>query len=432
MLTSATGFYKNYIGDWINGLKTNFCKNRAFKVDLIIWSDSCEDVRAAACVYSKNKGWPWNSMGRYEDFLARSDLWIHSDYIVTLDVDVHLLRPSCHEILSRRTAVIVPWYFGLPRHMWPLETRVASQAYVPVFDNLASYFTGGFIAAESDEFFQISSFLALMARLDEKNNITARWHDESYWNKYLSLNAPSKVLSPFYFYPEPPGDFSMIKENPDVWLREDHGLRKEDIVYVHKRKKRLEHVLRTQSHVPKTGTELICESVTIGLTSYSENCFIDFFITISSECPCCRVVFADTSFPHYEGFAVKENSLLTHLKLSSELTRNEARRIILDHVNSEFVLFLDDALSSSRLDFLSQFWDQKRRGTMLFSVLLRTEEDPSETSALSIQYFGPTGLLRTTKMDFVGKDGEYMIEKPKNVSSLVAGNVFFTKSPCVT
>jgi hypothetical protein len=42
---------------------------------------------------------------------------------------------------------------------------------------------------------------------DESNGVLATWHDESHWNRYLTIYPPTKVLGPEYCYPDVPNDY---------------------------------------------------------------------------------------------------------------------------------------------------------------------------------------------------------------------------------
>lgn len=81
-----------------------------------------------------------------------------------------------------------------------MEPNPESAAYIPLPE---FYFAGGFQGGRTKPF--IKAMKTMERAIDEdlrKLNYTARWNDESHWNRYLLDNPPSVVLSPSYVYPD--------------------------------------------------------------------------------------------------------------------------------------------------------------------------------------------------------------------------------------
>jgi hypothetical protein len=93
-----------------------------------------------------------------------------------------------------------PGYHNKPREVFPYEKRSESEAYVPTSEG-NFYYAGGLQGGRTAQILSAYSACEEMRRLDEAKGITAVWHDESYWNKYL-LRTPSHKLHSGYLYPE--------------------------------------------------------------------------------------------------------------------------------------------------------------------------------------------------------------------------------------
>lgn len=81
------------------------------------------------------------------------------------------------------------------------ETNFNSLAYV-IDGNTSVYFQGCFFGGYTNAVLTMIDVLDKNIRLDLKNNIIAKWHDESHLNKYLLKNSPKK-LHGGYAYPDP-------------------------------------------------------------------------------------------------------------------------------------------------------------------------------------------------------------------------------------
>lgn len=101
-----------------------------------------------------------------------------------------------HELVS----CIHPGFYNKQRKDFTYETRIASTAYIPPQEG-QFYYAGGIQGGRIQSLLNAYNTCEEMRNQDEKNGITAVWHDESYWNKYL-LDKPSFKLHPGFLYPE--------------------------------------------------------------------------------------------------------------------------------------------------------------------------------------------------------------------------------------
>ncbi|XP_053462152.1 histo-blood group ABO system transferase-like [Nycticebus coucang] len=121
------------------------------------------------------------------------------DYLVCSDVDVKFNDHVGVEILSSLFGTLHPGYLGLQRESFAYERRPQSQAYIPE-DEGDFYYTGALFGGSVLEVYRLAKACHQAMMIDQANDIKARWHDESYLNKYLLHRKPTKVLSPEYMW----------------------------------------------------------------------------------------------------------------------------------------------------------------------------------------------------------------------------------------
>lgn len=147
--------------------------------------------------------WPLNTLLRFNYFdsitveLKEYDLiyYIDSDIIVHDIIDKEIFPNNFNEIVCAEHF----WEF---KCLYPYETNKNSSAYVdinnPTFN--PEYCQACFFGAYTNVFLKMTDELRNNINLDLKNNIIAKWHDESHFNKYL-LNIPKKILNNSYTHP---------------------------------------------------------------------------------------------------------------------------------------------------------------------------------------------------------------------------------------
>lgn len=145
----------------------------------------------------EHRPWPSPTLDRF-GFFKRYQDEITGDYQFYIDADCLFVNEVGDEILSDLVAVQHCGYVG---ERGTYELRPESTAYI-ADDEGEMYFGGGFLGGKRDCFFKAVLRLVEMIDEDKSNNLIARHHDESYWNRYLVDNPPTKILSPDYHYPE--------------------------------------------------------------------------------------------------------------------------------------------------------------------------------------------------------------------------------------
>lgn len=210
--------YWEFIGPAIEGAKQFFLPGH--KVDYFLWSDfplyeETKEVNYGATVFPTEPiEWPFPTLFRYNLFSQQKEKLKDYDYIFYCDADMKFVNMVGDEILGEGiTAAQHPMYALRPELWMPYEPNPESAAYIKQPGRLIEkdgkkmfqplYYAGGFQGGKSADF--IKSWDVMKESIDsdlDKKNYIARWNDESHWNKYLSENPPTIVLSPSYIYPD--------------------------------------------------------------------------------------------------------------------------------------------------------------------------------------------------------------------------------------
>jgi hypothetical protein len=83
------------------------------------------------------------------------------------------------------------------------ERNPKSTAYIPEGNKTLKYYCcGGIIGGHSKEFLPALREMENNIEIDLKNNIVAKWHDESHLNKYMLTHPYKMIMSPGYCYME--------------------------------------------------------------------------------------------------------------------------------------------------------------------------------------------------------------------------------------
>lgn len=205
----ATGKYLPYAQKMVESARKYFCTNQ--KVTYLIFTDdpkvfedqnllTQEELNSKDIKYffQKRLGWPFDTMNRFHAYYGQKDLLEKFDYIFATDADMRFVDYVSDEILSERVGTQHPGFVG---RRGTYETNPASRSYVRHNEGRI-YFAGGFYGGNSKEFLKLIKTCIDNIDKDLESNFIAIWHDESHLNRYFIDNAPTKILSPSYCYPE--------------------------------------------------------------------------------------------------------------------------------------------------------------------------------------------------------------------------------------
>jgi hypothetical protein len=104
--------------DWSGNFLKHFCVGHPqVEYHMFVWTDQIppDERKAEKTTYLeiKHRGWPYDSLGRFETYVSRKSTFADFDYLFAIDIDLYLKQDICEEIISDRTAT-------LGKYLWRL------------------------------------------------------------------------------------------------------------------------------------------------------------------------------------------------------------------------------------------------------------------------------------------------------------------------
>ena len=205
----ATAKYAQFLTPLLASVHKHFCPDH--DVRLFIFSDQEPgDVFCGVDSWLKerlrwhlvpHRPWPAPTLYRYHTMLGAADALLGCDYVFYCDVDMRFVGRVGQEIFGDRVAVLHPGFWLLRREAFTYEFRPQSRAAVGIHEGL-HYFAGGFQGGLAPQYVFAMQQMAAAIDADTARGITAVWHDESHWNRYLIDRPPDVILLPTYCTPE--------------------------------------------------------------------------------------------------------------------------------------------------------------------------------------------------------------------------------------
>ena len=154
-------------------------------------------------IFQENLGWPNNTLMRFHVFLKNKISLQRMDFLFFCNANLLFVDSVGDEILPFEEGLIAlqhPGYLNKPRKKFAYEKNSMSCAHIPI-NKGKHYVMGCFNGGTTETFLKMSEELSKNIDEDNKNGITAIWHDESHLNKYI-VDKNIKILNPSYGYPE--------------------------------------------------------------------------------------------------------------------------------------------------------------------------------------------------------------------------------------
>lgn len=172
-------------------------------------SEKIKNTKNITVYPEKCKGFPLDSMLRFEMFYKIYDDVLDFDYTFFLNANMLFVDIVSREILPHKEykgliCVLHPIAYKYRKFpaMYTYERNKNSKAYIPREKGKKySYFMGGFNGGSTAEYFKMVANLKDNIKHDLSNGIVAVFHDESHLNKYCH-NINVHELSPAYGFPE--------------------------------------------------------------------------------------------------------------------------------------------------------------------------------------------------------------------------------------
>jgi hypothetical protein len=167
--------------------------------DLILFTD---DKTGHACWTFPvvAQGYPMETLHRYHTILDHANVFTSYSHIFYIDVDSLFVAPVGEEILC--DGITATLHAGFREGFGAWETRYESMACVPPVMQ-KRYYCGGFNGGSREAYLTMARSIRSGVEADAAAGFMAKWHDESFLNRYLAYHLPAKVLSSNYCFPEP-------------------------------------------------------------------------------------------------------------------------------------------------------------------------------------------------------------------------------------
>lgn len=194
----ATGAFNASAHSLVESGRRFFCLNH--DVTYFIFTDGSQVPQAKDVVRvdQTHLGWPFDTLKRFHVYDTHAALFDSFDYIFSIDANMVFVAPVADEILSELVATQHPAFL---KKRGAYENKKISSAYVGCHEG-QHYFTGRFYGGTKFEFLQLLKAVKKQVDVDLAKNYFARWHDESYLNRYFIDHPPTRILNPSYCYPE--------------------------------------------------------------------------------------------------------------------------------------------------------------------------------------------------------------------------------------
>ncbi|MEJ1286927.1 hypothetical protein NN561_017941 [Cricetulus griseus] len=208
LVVFATGKYIAFLKGFLKTAEMYFMEGH--RVKYYIFTDQPGSVpllkpskgRQMVILETQASAHPWNTyIYRMEviSYFSQQRFAKEVDYLVCAHVNIVFCNSVGVEILSSLFGTLHPLFFGLPRKSLAYERQPQSQAYISENEG-DFYYSGAFFGGKVLEVHRLTKFCYLALRMDQAYDIQVVRPEESYLNKYLLYNKPTKILSPEYMW----------------------------------------------------------------------------------------------------------------------------------------------------------------------------------------------------------------------------------------
>jgi len=165
------------------------------------------DTDKISVTYKECKGFPLDSLFRFNMFLQIKEALQKYDYIFFFNANMKFVEYVNDEILPSETdeglcALLHPGYYRKCKWAYPYERNKKSTAFIKFdYNKNYKYYMGALFGGRTNEFLQLSSICNQNIIEDYNKKIIAIFHDESHLNAYLN-SKHCKNLSPEFGFPE--------------------------------------------------------------------------------------------------------------------------------------------------------------------------------------------------------------------------------------
>ena len=195
----ATGKYSEFIEPLLKSIQS--FNNFNYEISYYIFSDTdySNEAKKINSYYWSETNWPYPTLLRYHKICEIKEILIKNDFLIYLDIDMQVKEffPDFKD--NYILAVKHPGYVKTKKA--PFENNKLSKAYLSKAERQI-YVCGGVQGGDAKIYLNICQQIKNDIDVDLEKNYIPKWHDESYWNKYVNKAIHKQVLDRSYCWPE--------------------------------------------------------------------------------------------------------------------------------------------------------------------------------------------------------------------------------------
>jgi hypothetical protein len=227
ILYIATGKYKLFFKNFYSSMFENFLID--VQKEIIVFTDEIEyfpNYKNVKFIKIDHNDFPLDSLLRFRFFNKNKELLSQYTKLIFFNSNMIVIDKIqyCDFFQNDNSfnflAVNHPGWFNKTPQEFPYEQRPELECFCNRNDG-KFYYQGCLFAGKTKDFLLMCEYLDNMIIKDLKKNLIAVWHDESYLNKFFTIEQPF-VLSPSFAYPEfwqLPFDKKIIQLEKKVWFQ---------------------------------------------------------------------------------------------------------------------------------------------------------------------------------------------------------------------
>ncbi len=201
ILYICTGRYVAFWPDFYASFEKFFLPTLEKHYFVFTDSDSISVNGNVTVIPKECKGFPADSLFRYEMFIEIEKLVKEYDYTFFMNSNMLCVRPVGPEILPDESEEYLTFtesfgYRNRNPRIFPYERNKHSKAYIPFKKDFHyRYVLGGVNGGRTKEYYDFIHYVAERIRDDDNRGIMAIYHDESHVNRFFFDHPNCKVLT---------------------------------------------------------------------------------------------------------------------------------------------------------------------------------------------------------------------------------------------
>jgi len=163
-----------------------------------------KNKKDVSIVKIEHQKWPYSTLMRFKIINKIAKKLNKYSHIIFIDADMFVNKlVTEEEFFSHNKPLFGVKHDSYVNKPGEFEFNTKSTAALKPGDDLSNYVVGAFWGGRKKEMINLLKELEKRVDVDLKNNVIAKWHDESQLNKYLIERKNSvHILDPSYAYPE--------------------------------------------------------------------------------------------------------------------------------------------------------------------------------------------------------------------------------------